>query len=479
MIWIVLALIIFIAQVATILLLEFRRPSKLAAWLLILFLFPLIGFVMYYFLAQEYQHRRKLQARSGVQQAKERQEQLYQKVSAARARQPEQMSGGQFVHQERLFGLLASLPHAPITGNNATHVLTDATEMFPALLKAIASARHHIHLEFYTIRADGIGQQLQQALISKAHEGVEIRIIYDGVGSLGLSKTYVQELQAAGIETQCFLPPRFAFFDKRVNYRDHRKIAVVDGLIGFVGGINIGDEYLGANPKLGYWRDTHLQVEGDAVYFLQEAFMQSWLFTANILLTGDHYWPAHACNREEQVQIVVSGPDMEADAIQKTIFAAVAAAKCRIYITTPYFIPDPGVLLGLKTAALSGVDVRIIVPCVADSRLVLNASLSYVDELLSCGVHFYRYRKGFVHAKVLIVDKLLASVGTANMDMRSFFSNFECNALLYSSKAIERLAQDFYHDLEECEAIVQDVFRQRSRRRKAGELFSRLLSPLL
>jgi len=477
MIWIVLALVIFIAQVATILLLEFRRPSKLAAWLLILFLFPLIGFVMYYFLAQEYQHRRKLEARRGQQQVKERQEQLYREVSAAT--RPEEIVSGQFMHQERLFQLLTSLPHAPITGNNATHVLTDATEMFPALLGAIAGARHHIHLEYYTIRADRIGKQFQQALISKAREGVEIRIIYDGVGSLGLSDPYVQELQAAGIQTQCFLPPRFAFFDKRVNYRDHRKIAVIDGLIGFVGGINIGDEYLGANPKLGFWRDTHLQLEGDAVYYLQEAFMQSWLFTANVLLTGDRYWPAHTCNGEEQVQIVVSGPDMEADTIQKTIFAAVAAAKSRIYITTPYFIPDPAVLLGLKTAALSGVDVRIIVPDVADSRLVLNASLSFVDELLSCGVHFYRYQKGFVHAKVLIVDQLLASVGTANMDMRSFFSNFECNALLYSSKAIERLAQDFYHDLEQCEAIVQDVFRQRSRKRKASEHFARLLSPLL
>jgi len=477
MIWIILALIIFIAQVATILLIEFRRPSKLAAWLLILFLFPLIGFVMYYFLAREYQHRRKLQASSSIQQAKERQEQLYRKVSSAT--QPEEIIGGQFTHQERLFRLLASLPHAPITGNNTTHVLTDAAEMFPALMAAIAGAKHHIHLEFYIMRADQIGQQLKEALIRKAREGIEIRIIYDGVGSLGLSDIYVQELRAAGIETQCFLPPRFAFFDKRVNYRDHRKIAVIDGLFGFVGGINIGDEYLGGNPKLGFWRDTHLQVEGDAVYFLQKAFIQCWLFTANLLLTGDSYWPSHSCKGEEQVQIVVSGPDMEADAIQKTIFAAVAAAKSRIYITTPYFIPDPSVLMGLKTAALSGVDVRIILPNVADSNLVLNASLSFVDELLSCGVHFYRYEKGFVHAKVLIVDQLLASVGTANMDMRSFFSNFECNALLYSSKAIERLAQDFDHDLKQCKPIVQEVFRQRSRKRKVSENLARLLSPLL
>ncbi|BBH21816.1 cardiolipin synthase [Paenibacillus baekrokdamisoli] len=475
MIWVVLALIIFIFQIATILILEFRHPSKTVAWLLILFIFPIIGFVMYYFLAQEYQRRRTVRKRGVVAEEMRLQALLRCKI----VHRPGDMHSNQFTHQERLFRMLQSMTLSPITSCNEASVLTNADETYASILEAIEQAKHHIHVEYYTIRHDQIGQRFKEALIKKAKEGLEVRVIYDGVGSLELSNRYLEELAAAGIHTQCFLAPRLAFFDKRMNYRNHRKIVVVDGLVGFVGGINIGDEYLGANPKLGFWRDTHMRIKGDAVYFLQEVFMQDWFFTSKERLNNLAYLPEHSCVSNEQVQIVSSGPNSSADAILECVFAAISVAKSRIFIETPYFIPDPSVLMGLRTAALSGVDVRIIIPYVADSKLVLYASLSYVEDLLMAGVRFYRYRKGFIHAKVLIVDELIASVGSANMDMRSFFSNFEINALMFDESAIKQLDDDFKKDLEDCMEIHMYEFKRRPRWQKASEVIARMLSPLL
>ncbi|MFC4811425.1 cardiolipin synthase [Paenibacillus sp. GCM10023250] len=475
MIWALLVLIVFIFQIATILVLEYRRPSKTVAWLLILFALPLIGFVMYYFLAQEYRRRRTLRRRGVVTKETMLQALLRCKL----VHRPEDMRGEEFRCQERLFRMLQSTAFSPITGRNETTVLTNGDATFGAMLAAIEAARHHVHVEFYTIRDDGIGRRLKDALVRKARAGVEVRVIYDGLGSLELPARYLRELQEAGVETQCFLQAKLAFFNKRMNFRNHRKIVVVDGLVGFVGGINIGDEYLGGNPKLGFWRDTHLQVNGDAVYFLQEVFIQDWWFTARKRLANPVYMPEHDCRGEEQVQIVASGPNNKDATILECVFAALAVAKTRIYITTPYFIPDPSVLMALRTAALSGVDVRIIIPYVADTRLVLFATLSYVEELLSAGVRVYRYHGGFVHAKVLIVDRLLASVGTANMDMRSFFSNFEINALLFDEQAIERLEVDFMADLASCEEVNRSHFQRRPAWQKAGEMAARMLSPLL
>ncbi|WP_219835828.1 cardiolipin synthase [Paenibacillus sp. R14(2021)] len=475
MIWALAVCIIFIFQIATILVLEFRHPSKTVAWLLIMFVLPIVGFVMYYFLAQEYRRRRTMRRRGVITQ----EEKLQALLRCKLVNRPEDMHGHQFDHQERLYHLLQSITLSPITSGNETQVLTNGPDTYDAILAAIAEAKHHIHIEFYTIRDDGIGRKLKALLIQKAREGVEIRIIYDGIGSLELSSSYIRELEKAGVETQCFLQVKVAFFNKRMNFRNHRKIVVVDGLVGFVGGINIGDEYLGGNTKLGFWRDTHLQIRGDAVYFLQEVFQQDWWFTAKKRLTDAAYTPMHTCKGQEQVQIISSGPNTRDAAILECVFAAVSAAKSRIYITTPYFIPDPSVLMALRIAALSGVDVRIIIPYVADTKLVLFASLSYVEEMLVAGVRIYRYHNGFVHAKVLIVDELLASVGTANMDMRSFFSNFEINAMLFDGKAIKRLESDFMRDLEACEEVNRSQFQKRPVWQKASEVAARMLSPLL
>ncbi|MCP1182688.1 cardiolipin synthase [Paenibacillus sp. 1781tsa1] len=479
MFWLVIILVVFIFQAATILLLEFRNPAKAVAWLFILFCVPLIGFVVYYFVAQDYNKRKKLR-KGGSRIFREMKETIW--TQAHIIGDVEQMPGDRFSHQHRLFNLLTHLSESPITGCNHSTVLTNGEEAFAAMLREMEKAKHHLHVEFYIFRDDVISTKFQDVMIRKAQEGVKVRFICDGLGSHKMSGSFIRKLQDAGVEFHYFLPPLIATIDRRVNYRNHRKIVVVDGQVGFVGGINVGDDYLGQYPEVGFWRDTHVQIEGDAVYFLQSTFLNDWKLAAGERITEPQLaelFPPHICSGEERIQILASGPDQDWDAIQEMCFGAISVACDRIYITTPYFIPDPALYEALKTAAVSGVDVRIIIPYQSDSVLVHLASLSYVEELLRAGVQFFQYRKGFVHAKVMIVDELLATVGTANMDMRSFFCNFELTAVLFESSAIHRLITDFERDLGECSQIDGKVFQKRSRGQKGAEMLSRMLSPLL
>ncbi|MCR8636693.1 cardiolipin synthase [Paenibacillus radicis (ex Xue et al. 2023)] len=475
MVWLMVALVLFIFQIITILLHEFRHPSKTVAWLVILFVFPIIGFIMYYFLAKEYtQHkkvrRKKLRYIPNPQYEGRR--------YAASQIHGEEIQHDNICSESRLYALLNNIPSSSFTQQNEVRVLTNADMAFTAMLEAMEKAKLYIHFEFYTFRNDTIGLKFEELLIRKAAEGVKIRCIFDGVGSYKLSKRYLGKLRDAGVETYIFLPPLIAFFDKRMNYRNHRKIVVVDGSVGYLGGINIGEEYLGGNPKLGFWRDTHLELNGDAVYSLQYTFLTDWFFVSGQRLTDPILFPEHYNTGSKRVQIISSGPDSNLDAILEMYFGAITTAKKRIYITTPYFVPDPSINMGLKTAAVSGVDVRVIYPERPDSKLVHYASLSYFEELMQAGVRFYSYKKGFIHAKVLIIDDILASVGTANMDMRSFFSNFELNAVLFDKETIGRLEADFLQDLKESEELKLEVFVKRSRAQKGKEAAARLLSPL-
>lgn len=475
MIWVVCVLLLFIFQTATILIGEYKRPSKTVAWLVVLFIFPIIGFLMYYFLAKEYTQRKTVR-RKGRRRSSETRHQWSGMSSHNQERMEE--SHYPLFEDSRLCGLLHNIPGSAISPNNRVQVLRNADITYEAMLKAIEKAEKHIHFEFYTIRHDGIGNRFQEALIRKAMQGVKVRVIYDGIGSYSLRTAYINRFKQAGIEIYPFLRPLIAFFDKRMNYRNHRKIIVIDGLVGFVGGINIGDEYLGGDPKLGFWRDTHLMLHGDSVYYLQTTFMTDWLFVSGERLADDSMFPEHHESKTSMVQVISSGPDAYWDAIQEMFFAGIVAAKKRVYMTTPYFIPDASITMALKTAVLSGVDVRIILPYKADSGIVQYASRSYLLELMQAGVQFYLYRKGFMHAKVMIVDYMMATVGTANVDMRSFFSNFELNAVMFNRDVIDRLEADFWADLKESDELKLAEFEQRSRLEKGKEVIARLLSPL-
>lgn len=474
LLWMVLLLLLFIFQAATILICEYKRPAKSVAWLSILFIFPIIGFIMYYFVAREYVRRKKVHGHSSGMGERQQFPSAQHKASSGL-----QGGGDSFLSREpRLRDWLRHVPDAPITALNRVEVLTNADVTYEAMLKEIGKARNHIHFEFYTIRDDAIGMRFQEALLQKANEGVTVRVIYDGLGSHSLSKAYIDKLKRAGIAVHPFLKPLIAFFDKRLNYRNHRKIVVVDGLVGFVGGINIGNEYVGGDSRLGFWRDTHLMLHGDAVYDLQRTFLTDWFFVSGVSLEGSTYYPAHKVEHSSFVQVISSGPDARWDAIQEMYFAGLTAAKNRIWITTPYFIPDPSIIMALKSAAISGVAVRVILPYKADSRIVQYASRSYLQELMQAGVRFYLYRKGFMHAKSIIVDEIMATVGTANVDMRSFFSNFELNAVMFDKEVIARIESDFDMDLKECTEVKLSEFERRSRSEKRKEMIARLLSPL-
>lgn len=474
MYWILGLLCLYILQTAILLVLEYRHPDRAMAWLVILLALPAAGIVLYVFLARQYRRKRRIKRLpegvwEGLRREMDRLSDLFR---------PGGQEAPEIGEAPRLLGLLGHLPEAPITRGNTVEFYHAGKELFPAILEAMDRAEDHIHMEYYIIRDDGIGRSFRDMMVKKARQGVEVRLLYDGIGSIGLPEEYLERLEEAGVETGCFLPPMAALAAKRLNYRNHRKITVIDGKVGFLGGLNIGDEYLGLDPKLGFWRDTHMRVDGDAAYRLQYTFLRDWYLAKGRLLEGARFFPGQESKGTELVQIVNSGPDSKRDAILEMYFSAIAAGERRIWLATPYFIPEGGILLALKTAALSGADVRIILPSVPDSRVVYWASLSYLEELLQVGARVFLYQDGFIHAKVLIVDDRLATVGTANMDMRSFFSNFEQNAVLFDRHLVDRLAGQFQLDLRKCRELEASEFQGGSVWKKGKEIVARLLAPL-
>jgi cardiolipin synthase len=467
--WLVALLLLFIFQILTILIVEFRRPSKALAWMFILFVFPVIGFIMYYFVAQQYSRRKKVQ----------RHELQYPEYTGQKLLRGS-MKESDLYKETRLYQLLNHLPASPFSRNNKVTVLTNANATYSAMLDAMEEAEHYIHFEIYTFRNDPIGRNFQEVMIRKAKQGVKIRCIFDGAGSYELDQAFLDQLRSEGVEVYLFLPPLIAFFNKRLNYRNHRRIAVIDGVKGYLGGLNVGEEYRGGNPKLGFWRDTHLEIRGDAVHALQAVFLKDWMFVSGQSVPDNPYRldPNSPNQNDSYVQIMSSGPDTKQASILQMYFGAITCAHERIYIMTPYFIPDPSLRMALKTAAISGLDVIILFPLRSDSQAVHYASISFFEELMEAGVRFFMYQKGFMHAKVLIIDDMFASVGSANVDIRSFYSNFEVNALMYDKKAVRRLMADFNQDLQDSKEWKLEAFRQRSRLHKAKEIAARLLSPL-
>lgn len=479
MIWLVIVILILFYFLQTVLLfvLEYERPAKAGVWILISICLPVIGIALYFLAGRPYKRMRK-HVKTEVW------EHIHQHLASQTTviTKAEDMQSEAFTSHTRLFNLLSPIPNSAITGCNQTKYFTEGEPLFASLLHDIEKAQHHIHIQFYIFRDDIIGTMFQDLLIEKAKLGVKVSIICDGFGSKTLPKPFIQRMKNAGIEIHFFLPPGLAMKLRKLNYRNHRKIVVVDGTIGYTGGMNIGDEYRGQSQKMGFWRDTHMRISGDAVYFLQTTFLKDWEMVSGQTVDEElipSLFPPHDCQVNEQVQIVESGPDETRHLIQEVCFSAITQASKRIYITTPYFIPDDALMTALKTAAYAGVDVRILIPYEADYAVVLQATLSYVEELLTAGVQFYRYKKGFIHSKVIIVDDLLATVGSANLDMRSFYSNFELTSVMYSKSAIDRLVEDFAGDLTHSMKVELSTFSKRSKLGKSTEILCRLLSPLL
>ena len=468
---------ITIVLIGVVIFFENREPSKTAAWLLILIVLPVVGFILYIYFGQNFRKKRIFKQKDIINE-----EELDRMIEVQfRKVQDSNFFDDQDIYsRKKLITLLLKNSKSPFTINNHSEVLTNGKESFKEIFQAIHSARDHIHIEYYIIKDDKVGNILRKLLILKAHQGVKVRLIYDGLGSRKLSKKYLRSLDHAGVEYAPFLPVKVPLLNSKLNYRNHRKIVIVDGKTGFIGGLNVGDEYWVGSNKLGFWRDTHFKIQGEAVYILQYIFLMDWYYAAGKKI-GEYknYFPDHRYYGEELIQIAASGPDHPWEGIQQAYFTSIATAQEKIYIESPYFIPDESLLMALKTSALSGVDVRLILPDKPDHKTVFWASRSYIYELLEAGVRVFLYNKGFIHAKILLVDGIVASVGTANMDIRSFRLNFEVNALIYNKDTVARLEEDFFQDIEESTEIILEEFIKRPIWDKIRESFTRLLSPIL
>lgn len=357
-------------------------------------------------------------------------------------------------------------------------MLLNGEETFPAILSALSRAVKYIHMEYYSISNDEIGNTVKDILIEKAKQGVRVRVIFDSVGSWNLGAKYVNSLKNAGIAVHSFIPVSFPKLRRELNFRNHRKIVVVDGAVGFMGGLNIGDRYLTGEPSLGFWRDTHIQLEGPAVSCLEEIFRSDWAFCEKAPL--DESMPEVAGPRgNSSAQIAASGPDSSWNAILKGYFSLISNARKTLWLSTPYLVPGESLTTALTVAAMSGVDVRIMIPHRTDHMLVYWASLSNIEELLKAGVRVYRYEKGFIHSKILIADGRTVSVGTANLDARSLKINFEVQAFIYDRQVARDFTRAFEEDLEESSQYRLHGWLRRPLWQKAAESAGRLWSSQL
>jgi len=457
-------------------LLDNRDPSSTVAWIMVLFLVPGAGIFLYFYIGRNHRKQKTF--------IKKRRED-YIILNHLLSEQLSFTNYGELFKKNfndtrgKIIPLLLNNTKSPITTNNKVKVLQNGEITFSEMLDAINNAKDHIHMEYFIIKDSHIGRKFKQALIEKAKEGLEVRFIYDAVGSFRLDDNFLKPLRDAGVQVEVFLPVTLPLFGSRLNYRNHRKILVVDGKIGFVGGINIGDEYLGKNKKMGFWRDTHLKIQGEAVYVLQGIFLADWYFVSKEAIDDFKYFPPQGYCGEKIVQIASSGPDSYWASIHQAYFSAINSARDRVYITTPYLVPDEGILLALKTAALRGVDVRLLLPIKPDHRTVFWASKSHFVELLEAGVRIYQYGKGFVHGKVFVVDNNFTSIGTANLDIRSFKLNFEVNAFIYDKEVNSKMARDFFEDLRVSKKVLLDEYKNRPLIHKVKESIARVFSPIL
>lgn len=462
----------------TIVFFERRDPKTIWTWLLVLYFIPVLGFLLYLLIGQD-MRRTKMFKNKELEDA----------ISVAVMRQEQKAKSKEIFSAERegmnrytdlvMYNLAAA--GAVYTDDNEVDVYTDGKEYFSHIYEEIRKAKEFVHIQSYIIKNDELWQKLETLLMQKAKEGVEVRILYDSMGCRFMKKRDWERLVQNGIEVGEFFPAFFKKLHLRVNYRNHRKIIVIDGRAAYVGGFNIGREYLGLEEKFGYWRDTHLRIQGSSVISLHIRFILDWNYTTkqNLFHNKKLIKEFSAGVGNDGVQIVSSGPDTMNGEIRDNYQKIIGKARDHVYIQTPYFVPDEIILNEIKVAAYSGTDVRIMIPCKPDHPLVYWATYSYVGELLDAGVRCYTYDNGFLHAKGVMSDGLVSCYGTANMDVRSFQLNFEVNATIYSPQVTEKLEALFEKDLEYCTEITKELYEKRSFTIRVKEQFSRMFSFIL
>ncbi|WP_317902323.1 cardiolipin synthase [Cerina litoralis] len=482
--WIILGEIAYIVLVIFIIfrvLSDTRSSTKALAYILFIAFVPFLGMIFYFSVGINYR-KRKLYSKKIVEDESLRQR-LIQKMNAY----SKTISNSGLIARksETLVEYIRRAGNSPLTANNEVKLLINGEEKFPELLKELENATSHIHIEYYIYEDDITGNQVADILIKKAKQGVKVRFMYDDFGSHGLGRSFIKKLQDAGVQTAPFYKIKWFALASRLNYRNHRKIVVIDGMVGFVGGINMSDRYRNDLKKENhlYWRDTHLMIKGQATAYLQYLFMGDWNFCSG---TPFKYSESYFIDSTKQdtieskvVQIAASGPDSKQPVIFYSLLEAISSAKKSIYITSPYFIPDESLMDVLIIAIQGGLDVKIIIPGISDSKMVNAAAGAYYTELLRFGAKIYRYDKGFIHAKTMVIDDDVAVVGSANMDYRSFDLNFEVNAMVYSKNMAAQLTDAFENDLKVSELIDAKAWLARPKYIHLWEKLVRLLSPFL
>lgn len=464
---VVYSIIIIITMVRV--LMDNRQPAKTMAWMLVLMFIPFLGIILYIFFGQNTRKERKIWQQSLDQLTKRS---MLEFVEQKDFNIPEEYRtiSNLFMNQN------LALPFK----NNEVEIYTSGYDFFPSLLMEIGKAEHHIHIDTFIISDDPLGRIIADALIDKAKQGVEVRLIYDDVGSWRTPNSFFMRMRNEGIEVYAFMPVRFPAFTSRVNYRNHRKICVIDGEVGFIGGMNIARRYVQGTPKQS-WRDTHVKLTGAAVYGLQRAFLVDWYFVSKVFITERSYYPEIIIGQNNSlVQVVTSSPTSLWPEIEQGYVRILTNAKHYVYMETPYFLPTDPILFAMRVAALSGVDVRLMIPYETDTKVVEWASRSYVIEASKAGVKILLYRKGFNHSKLLVSDDAMATIGSTNVDFRSFENDFEANAFFYDKKIALQVKEIFLADqkdsidLDDVRRFIKKPFLQR-----LWESFVRLLSPLL
>lgn len=450
------------------LLLQRKESQATIAWIFALFSIPLLGSLFYWVFGSERMARRAAKQKRLSESARSR-------IPAATTNA---LAKRDLLQESPLVRLLDQICEYPYLRSNHVRILTDMEANFRAQLAAIDAAKHHVHLEYYIFRPDTIGARFSRAMIAAVKRGVEVRFVYDAIGGMGLTRAFLDNLASNGVQVACHLPMNLLSRRWLFNFRNHRKILVVDGEIAFLGGANIGEEYLGRS-SVGAWLDMHLEIRGPVVQHAQRVFAEDWAFASGEAIEGNAYYPSADHRGDVIAQVVPSGPDLDVAVIHELFFAAINQARQRVRLMTPYFVPTEPLRTALENTSRRGVTVEIMTPGVSTKPFVKLASHAYYDQLLEAGVSMYEFTPGFLHAKMLSIDGEWAFVGTPNFDNRSFRLNFEVGLVMYGEETAVQLDQLFEKYREQSSPIDAELWKKRSVAFRVCESFARLFSPVL
>ncbi len=472
--------VIYIATavgIIIVVILDNRNPTRTLAWILALTFFPILGVLAYIFMGQNFR-RSKMFSRKGLQD-----------LTRLKILSDMQLTGldeedlseidKSVIEKEDIIRLLLKNSNAVISPNEKVVILNDGHETYESIFEACENAEKYIHIEYYILKFGLVGTRLFEILKRKAREGIDVRVIYDSVGSMGMKYKKKREIRAAGIRLESFFRIYFPLFSSRSNYRNHRKIVVVDGEIGFTGGINMADYYVKGTRMLGEWRDTFVRIEGGSVRALDAIFCSDWYFVTKEKVLAGVPKKLDYSKFDNLCQIIQGSPDTDWKIIYQFYFSAITSAKKSVYVTTPYFIPNDEIISAMKITALRGVDVKLLLPEKTDSYITKWCSETYLGDLLMAGVEIYKYQPCFVHSKILIVDGVISSIGTANMDYRSLETNFEVNAVFYDKKIANELTEYFMKDISQSLPMDYEEWQARPLYKKFVQSITRLVAPAM